>query len=145
MIYVDTSFLVSLYVPDQHSEEARKRISERPAIWLTPLHRAEWAHAVSQHVFQRRISGREAQQAYRSFEQDRASKVWVEITLPEMVFETCVRLARRHGPRLGVRTLDSLHVATALELKASRFWSFDFRQAKLAKAEGLNDSPVSVD
>jgi predicted nucleic acid-binding protein len=36
-----------------------------------------------------------------------------------------------------VRTLDSLHVASALELKADRFWTFDERQAKLAKVVGL--------
>jgi predicted nucleic acid-binding protein len=36
-----------------------------------------------------------------------------------------------------MRTLDSLHVASALLLKAERFWTFDERQAKLAKAEGL--------
>jgi predicted nucleic acid-binding protein len=36
-----------------------------------------------------------------------------------------------------VRTLDSLHVACALQLKAEQFWTFDERQAKLAKAEGL--------
>ncbi len=45
--------------------------------------------------------------------------------------------APRHGPRLGVRTLDSLHVAAALQLKAEQFWTFDARQAKLAQAEGL--------
>ncbi len=44
---------------------------------------------------------------------------------------------RRYGPKLGVRTLDSLHVACALELKAERFWTFDERQAKLARVEGL--------
>jgi predicted nucleic acid-binding protein len=37
-----------------------------------------------------------------------------------------------------VRTLDSLHVACALELKAERFWTFDDRQARLAEAVGLN-------
>jgi predicted nucleic acid-binding protein len=36
-----------------------------------------------------------------------------------------------------VRTLDSLHVACALELKAGRFWTFDERQGKLARGEGL--------
>jgi predicted nucleic acid-binding protein len=61
----------------------------------------------------------------------------VGIDLPEMVFDICADLARRHGPRLGVRTLDSLHVASALQLKAERFWTFDERQAKLAKVEGL--------
>jgi len=54
--------------------------------------------------------------------------------------EVCTDLARRHGAKLGVRTLDSLHVACAVELKAERFWTFDERQAKLAKAEGLKTS-----
>jgi predicted nucleic acid-binding protein len=39
---------------------------------------------------------------------------------------------------LGIRTLDSLHVACALELNVKRFWSFDDRQRKLAKATGLD-------
>lgn len=140
MIYVDTSFFVSLYVPDRHSKEAHLRLAERPKIWLTPLHQAEWAHAVSQHVFQRKISARESQQVYKHFEHDRKINLWVEVALPEMVFETCVRLARRHVARLGVRTLDTLHVASALELNAQRFWTFDARQGKLAEAEGLKTS-----
>jgi len=41
------------------------------------------------------------------------------------------------GPRLGVRTLDTLHVACALQFNAERFWTFDERQAKLAKVTGL--------
>jgi predicted nucleic acid-binding protein len=49
-------------------------------------------------------------------------------------------LARRYGPKLGMRTLDTLRVACALELKAERFWTFDERQAKLAKAGGLKTS-----
>jgi predicted nucleic acid-binding protein len=36
-----------------------------------------------------------------------------------------------------VGTLDTLHVASALELGAERFWTFDERQAKLARAVGL--------
>jgi len=37
-------------------------------------------------------------------------------------------------------TLDTLHVASALELGAERFWTFDERQAKLARAVGLKVS-----
>jgi predicted nucleic acid-binding protein len=36
-----------------------------------------------------------------------------------------------------MRTLDSLHVASAIEFGAKSFWTFDERQAKLAVAEGL--------
>ena len=57
--------------------------------------------------------------------------------MPENAFELCADLARGYGPKYGMRTLDTLHVACALELKAERFWTFDERQAKLAKAAGL--------
>ena len=63
--------------------------------------------------------------------------MWAEAAVPENAFEVCADLARRYGPRLGVRTLDTLHVACALQLKAERFWTFDERQANLAKAVGL--------
>lgn len=140
MIYADTSFFVSLYLPDNHTEEALRRTAHHPRLWLTPLHRAEWAHAVSQHVFQRKISAREALQVRRLFEGDRAVGLWLEADLPEMTFELCVHLAQRHAARLGTRTLDTLHVAAALELRATQFWTFDTRQAKLAEAEGLKSS-----
>jgi predicted nucleic acid-binding protein len=136
-IYADSSFFVSLYLIDRHSEEAERRIAKHPRLWLTPLHRAEWAHAIAQHVFRRMISDREARQFWLDFEGDREAGLWLEVGLPEMAFETCVKLALRHGSRLGVRTLDTLHVASALELGAERFWTFDERQAKLAHAEKL--------
>jgi predicted nucleic acid-binding protein len=62
---------------------------------------------------------------------------WISLPMPEDAFELCADLARRYGPKYGTRTLDSLHVACALELKAKRFWTFDERQSKLAKAAGL--------
>ena len=65
---------------------------------------------------------------------------WILLPIPEDAFDLCAELARRYGPKLGVRTLDSLHVACALGLKADRFWTFDERQAKLAKSEGLKTS-----
>jgi predicted nucleic acid-binding protein len=136
-IYADTSFVVSLYVTDQHSAEARRRIAGSPPIWFTPFHRAESAHAFAQHVFHGKASLAEMQRLSRQLDKDRASGLWLEVSLPESVFDVCADLARRHGPRLGVRTLDSLHVAAALQLKAEQFWTFDERQAKLARVAGL--------
>jgi len=137
MVYADSSFLVSLYVTDSHSADSRHRMLTAPTLWLTPLHVAEWSHAIAQHMFRRELKPNEATDLYRQLEDDKQGGVWVEAALPESAFEICADLARRHGPKLGLRTLDSLHVACALELKADRFWTFDDRQAKLAKAEGL--------
>lgn len=136
-IYADTSFFVSLYLPDRHSQETGRRMASKPRVWLTPLHIAEWTHAVSQHVFRKEISLREAGQAHNELERDRANRLWQEIDMPESVWRVCAMLARKHGPKLGIRTLDSLHVASALEMGANAFWTFDERQAKLASAEGL--------
>jgi predicted nucleic acid-binding protein/antitoxin (DNA-binding transcriptional repressor) of toxin-antitoxin stability system len=108
-----------------------------PLVWFTPLHHAEWAHAIAQHVFHGKVSATGAQELNRHLKEDRAAGLWVEAEMPEGVFEDCADLARRYGPRLGVRTLDCLHVACALQLKAEQFWTFDERQAKLAKVTGL--------
>jgi predicted nucleic acid-binding protein len=139
-VYLDSSFVVSLYITDVHSTQARERILAVPSFTLTPLHFAEWVHAVAQQQFWGNLTPEKAQRMQADFLSDRKSGVWHQIGLPEGAFELCVDLAQRHGSRLGVRTLDSLHVACALELKAERFWTFDERQAKLARAEGLKSS-----
>lgn len=136
-MYVDTSFLVSLYVTDAHTVAAGARMASHPSIWLTPLHVAEWTNAIEQHVFRRSLSRTEADEYYERFSQHRSSGLWVEASLPNSIFDVCTELARRHGARMGTRTLDTLHVASALELKAERFWTFDERQKKLARAVRL--------
>jgi predicted nucleic acid-binding protein len=136
-IYADTSFLVSLYLTDRHSAEAERRLASRPTVWLTPLHVAEWIHAVEQHVFRGMLSRSQADRLHDRFQQHRVGGLWMEAALPESAFDVCAQLGRRHGARLGVRTLDALHVASALELRAERFWTFDERQKRLARAAGL--------
>jgi predicted nucleic acid-binding protein len=136
-IYADSSFFVSLYLHDRHFAEAQRRVRDHARIWLTPLHRAEWAHAAAQHVFLRKMFPDEAQAVCTQFQRDRQSRFWIEVPLPEMAFERCIRLAQQYGARLNSRTLDTLHVACALELGAERFFTFDERQVKLARAAGL--------
>jgi predicted nucleic acid-binding protein len=139
-VYADSSFFVSIYLEDKHSKAAEQLISSGTRVWFTPLHYAECTHAVAQQVFYKNLPAADAQQAYRHLEKDRTAGLWLEVELPEGVFDVCADLARRYGPRLGVRTLDSLHVACALRLKAEQFWTFDERQAKLAKIAGLKIS-----
>ena len=88
-------------------------------------------------MFRRLLSPQEAAQLYSAFEADRQMGLWMEIAIPEAAFETSVQLAKRLGPRLGARTLDTLHVASALELGAKEFCAFDQRQQKLGKAVEL--------
>jgi predicted nucleic acid-binding protein len=137
---VDSSFVVSLYARDAHSTEAARRMGLNHDLWITPLNRVELAHAIHQLIFRGQFSPFDAARAWDEFERDCTAGVWIPAGLPERIWETAIDLARRFGPPLGVRTLDSLHIACALELRATRFWTFDERQAKLAEASGLDTS-----
>ncbi len=137
-VYADSSFLVSPYVQDAHKDDFLARIATRPTVLLTPFHRVEIAHAIYLHHFYKKVSSAVADRAWTAFAQDAAKGVWNEVEMPARAWEIAVSLARQYGSKFGVRTLDSLHVSCALELKAERFWTFDERQARLAEAVGLN-------
>ena len=138
MIYADTSFLTAIYVVDSHTPIVLQRLAAKPEVLITPFNRSEAANAVFRQTFLGKLSLAEATRAWQSFESDCASGVWNFRAFPDAAWETCSDLAKRHGPALGVRTLDSLHVACALELRADKFWTFDDRQARLAEAVGLD-------
>jgi predicted nucleic acid-binding protein len=138
--YPDTSFLVSVYLTDAHSSEADQLMFEyRSSLVLTPLHELEFSNAVELAVFRRAITATQATKARADFEQDVAH--WTLHPLPVNTFARAVTLARRHTARRGTRSLDILHVAAALTLGAEAFLTFDHRQHRLAKAEGLRAFP----
>jgi predicted nucleic acid-binding protein len=111
-----------------------------PSVWLTDFNRAELANAIYQQVFLKRLTRVDADQIWADFKRDCSDGVWTSVGFPSQAWDTCADLAQQYGPTLGVRTLDSLHVACALELKAQRFWTFDDRQGRLAEAVGLDTS-----
>ena len=138
IVYADSSFLISSYVQDSHVNEFLRRIATHPTVWTTPFHKVETAHGIHLHVFHKRLSHDAASRAWKHFLQDCAIGIWMTVPFPEKAWETGIGLAQRFAPTLGVRTLDSLHVACALELKTQKFWTFDDRQARLAEAVGLD-------
>jgi predicted nucleic acid-binding protein len=137
-VYADSSFLLSTCTLDVHTAEASRRLSARPVIWITHFNRVEVANAISRFVHRGRMPAKAARAAWSNFQQDVTLGLWISKDIPENVWEVCIDLAWRHGQTLGVRTLDSLHVACAVELGAKKFWTFDERQARLAEAVGLD-------
>jgi predicted nucleic acid-binding protein len=139
-IYADSSFFMSVYLRDGHTPEALRRLRSRQQIWLTPLNKVEIAHGIAQKVFRRELSTGVADQMHKQLAGDCDAGLWLLTDFPALAFETAAELARKHIATLGTRTLDTLHIASALELKATQFWTFDGRQAKLAKTVGLKVS-----
>jgi predicted nucleic acid-binding protein len=60
---------------------------------------------------------------------------------PELNWERVLQrgqgLSRAHSAACSARSLDILHVASAMELGVREFWTFDSRQKTLARKVGL--------
>jgi predicted nucleic acid-binding protein len=138
--YADTSFLVSLYLPDAHSPAAWAAMKSRPYLYLTPLHELEFVNAIELALFRKLIRAAEAKAVFRDFERDRVS-VYALTQLPPETYARAEKLARRHTSIMGTRSLDILQVAAALILKPDAFFTFDERQHRLAKAERMRVLP----
>ena len=54
-------------------------MASRPQIWFGPLHRAEWAHALSQHVFRKEMTALEARRVDAEMHRDIGSGVWLKV------------------------------------------------------------------
>ncbi len=137
--YADTSFLVSLYGKDLNSRSAVALVQKRrPVFKITPLGEAEFTSVVFA------IAGRpkgwtvgDAQMIEEVFIHDIQSGIWQWEDFPPETWQRARELSGRHGPALGARAMDALHVASGLLLAAEDFYTFDPDQAKLARATGL--------
>jgi predicted nucleic acid-binding protein len=136
--YPDTSFLMSLYRPDAHSERASGWMKKGDfPLWVTSLSEFELMNALQLRTFRKEWEAIEVKKIWASWQKDIASGVYFQKSLPGGVFERAVRISQKRTAHYGVRALDLLHVASALELKVPAFLTFDKRQRALALAEGL--------
>jgi predicted nucleic acid-binding protein len=140
--YADSSFLLSLYSVDAHSHSAAALVQHhQPVFCLTPFSEAEFTNAVELGVFTKRYTAREARAVRDYFLSHIRSGVFRVHDLPPAAYAVARSLSLRHTAKLGTRALDVLHVASALILKADSFFTFDQRQHRLARAEGLRPLP----
>lgn len=136
---VDASFLVSLYVLDVNSARASGKMKRATLpLLLTDIGKIEILNAIGLRLFRKELRPAQAKEAYGLFRQDAESGVVQIVPLPAAAYDRAEQIARARTPLLGTRTLDVLHVAAALALKANRFYTFDQKQAALATAVGLH-------
>jgi hypothetical protein len=136
--YSDSSFLVSLYNPDPNSPRAVTILATlTPPILLSPLSQLEFDSALARRVFQKEDTAIQVQVAQARIAEHIRAGILSPVSMPDEAFALARRIANHRTPLLGNRALDILHVACALLLDADLFLSFDDRQLRLARAEGL--------
>ena len=144
-IYLDTSFLVSLYGSDVNLEPAIQVMQASEGDHLvTTFGRLEVVNAFALQVFRKEASAAQARFSMDDFERDLRSGVLQLRSLTEQALNRARELARQTTAMLGTRTADLLHVAAALELEADYLYSFDKRQRELASFVHLDSINTAV-
>ena len=137
--YADTSFLVSLYIDDDHTERAislmRSRAEPLP---FTPLHRHELRNAIRLAVWRKQIDGTQRREIFRAVETDlnegfleHQPVAWID------AFREADRIGETQTEQTGLRAADLLHIGIASLLDAEEFLTFDATQRKAATGAGL--------
>jgi|GEM_PF-131904 len=139
-IYLDSSALIRLYFTERDSRAIADFITRRSQpLAFSHLHELEIKNAFRLKIFRGEASEKSAAAAIRLIEQDHAAGVLQRPNLNWFdVFRKAEALSSKHASRIGSRSLDLLHVASALLLKMEDFLTFDDRQSALAGAAGLN-------
>jgi len=142
IVYADTGFLISLYGSDHNSSAATAIVKGQPVFILTPLGEAEFVNAVELRVFRKQWTAHEGSVVCEKFLYHQGVGIFRMEPLNSEVWQAALTLSRRHTAKLGIRTLDLLHVAGVKVLKPDAFYTFDQRQRSLAKAERLSVMPA---
>ncbi len=143
--YPDTSFLCALYRLQANSAEAAAYYAAMPGpLEVTTLLLYEFKQAVR---FQIRLHRHDLAKGYPRAEgikmladlkSDLVSGQVITVPAPwPQIHLAAERLSELYTDACGHRSMDILHVATAIELGMKEFLTFDGNQKKLAEAEGL--------
>jgi len=142
--YADSSFIVSLYLQDDHSPSAFawwRELDGQPLPW-NPLHRLEVRNIIRKlpgnTSRQRRVTKQEAAEGLRALDFDLAAGDYVAANLAWLdVLRQAESLSAKHAVQTQCRAMDLWHCAAALDDDCDLFLSFDETQRCLAEAAGL--------
>jgi predicted nucleic acid-binding protein len=131
--FLDTSFVLSLYVSEVHSVAADAWFRQyRGIVAVSELTDVEVASALY-----RRFPKVEAARLHGIYRRDLASGTYRRFAVDPAVFALAEQLSERYGGNFGLRSLDALHLATALVNRADSLATFDTKLAAAAQAAGL--------
>jgi predicted nucleic acid-binding protein len=138
-VYADASALLKLYLhePESRAMSAWCARMQGP-LAVTLFGRVEIVNGVGLALARKLVPESVHRAALAALDDDFAQG---RLTLADVSWRSALRLAeelsRARTPVLACRTLDILHVASALTLKSRYFVTFDSRQRKLAEMAGL--------
>jgi predicted nucleic acid-binding protein len=130
-VFFDTSALTKRYVEEEGSEQVRTLCAEADALGFSVLGLPELISTLCRLVREGRLSDRDYRSLKSAVQADLADADLCDLS--QEAFEKTLRCLERHP----LRTLDAIHVGSALVYQPDFFVSADRRQAEAAGREGL--------
>jgi predicted nucleic acid-binding protein len=138
-IYADPSALLKLYLKEPESRamaDWRKRIGD--PLLVTHHGRVELTNGIGLAAYRGIITDKIHDAAMVALDDDFAQGRFRQgDVLWRATLKRAGELSREHTRSIGCRSLDIVHVASAVELEFRYFATFDVRQQQLARAAGL--------
>jgi len=131
VIYIDTSVLAAIYIPERWSQAAENLLASQNVRVISNLVEVEMHSAVARRLRMREIKRDEASSIVRKFEADLESLIYQRLEIGEPDWAAAKKLLDRFDAPL--RTLDALHLALALTNQL-RLVTSDRRLAKSARS-----------
>ena len=136
-IYVDSSALAKLYVPEAESDRLDAFLRGRRGLMISELAITEVLSAVARRKREGELRAKQANEIRAAVLGDADSGSFGRLDLNPDVHREAERLlfATDSSP---LRTLDALHIALASSGRASHILTFDRRMREVAAQAGLN-------
>lgn len=143
MIFADASFLVAFFAGTEHGKEARQWwMRNHSIITVSRLVLFEAENSIRSLPLSGKIKRADAQWAIEHMKR-RVLEGLIEVRelSNKRVYSAARRLSLHYCENKSFGAMDIVHVATAQELAARQFLTFDGRQRELAEAEGMQVMP----
>ena len=136
-MYIDTSALVKLYIRETDSEACRDTVADSSLVSSRILY-CEFRSALLGKESRKVISPETRDVAWQRFESDISDRTIRFVSLNDLVIQDAQELLDELHPRVSLRTLDAIHLATCLGLEAGPLFTKDHRMLKAAAFLGLH-------
>lgn len=139
-VYLDTSAVVKLYVPEPGSARVDRALRGRTDLFVSGLTVTELASALARRRREGVLGAAAAAEIYRRLLSDLADALFGRVELTADVHREAERMLLC-SPIASPRTLDALHLALAATSDARTILTFDRSLARAAAGFGLLTAP----
>jgi predicted nucleic acid-binding protein len=135
-LYLDTSALAKLYVPEPESDVLDATLAGRHDLLVSELAVTELTSALARRVREKTLDAMGARRVYNQLLRDLRAGELRLLDITSATHREAERILMTVGRQLPVRAADSLHLASAALADVRAFVTYDHQQYEAAMAMG---------